>query len=539
MTKFKNRLLSGLAAVTVLGTASIPAYAEGTYKLITISYEEISEILDCDQLVPLTYNGLTAIVEDNKITDVVAITDENLENWRTTGKFTVTEVDVDFDMDKYLSFYYASVNLDRDEVGDTEYVRFDHEESGKIYTVYDSTEQTLSKLGEYNSELVVATTDGYIVTADFSDGLITLNVKSPDGESETFFDKYSNDNIFRLKLCYSGDYLAYYMVDNGVVDNIECDHIIADVYAIDKNLNKIKLCTKEINIGLLSSGNNYYATATMTLPKYAFLIEYHANDGEASKTYSFDNYDIEYRDDSGRVWSFNRDTSTEINGTTAVMEFSSINSDGTDYDYLYSLVDISEGKRIGDMFSYISNFDENGYALVETTDGAWGFVNTEAELLATYDDAAIFNGSYTLVQNDGNAYLVDRNFNKVSEAIQAKTVQTTKIDGLYTVIDKDGNYSFATYKAPEAEQPSYEADTPVEAEPTLEAEPSVEAEPTLEAEPSVEAEPTLEAEPSVETPATDNTDSGKTSPDTGLPFMVSAPIALLAAGFAILSRKKN
>lgn len=139
--------------------------------------------------------------------------------------------------------------------------------------------------------------------------------------------------------------------------------------------------------------------------------------------------------------------------------------------------------------------------LVQTEDDKWGYIESNGKELAIFDDAGDFFGDFAPVVKDGKAYLVDRNMNKVSEAIDGEGV-TAYGEGLYTVT-VNGEKKFMTYVA-----------KPTVSEPT---------------------EPTTPTEPTSKPTSTDNK-----NPETGIPGIAAAVgVIALAAGAVIVAKKRK
>ena len=171
---------------------------------------------------------------------------------------------------------------------------------------------------------------------------------------------------------------------------------------------------------------------------------------------------------------------------------------------------------LSDTYKYISSEDGEIY-LVQTQDDKWGYMNSDGELLATYDDAGSFIGKYAPVVKDGKAFLVNRNLKRVSEKIDADGVRICD-KGLY-VVELDGEYYFMTY-----------ADDVSDVSGDEQGDISTPTEPT--------AEPTGTAETTDTAHVDNNNDENKANPDTGASgCAVVVGLTVAAGGVLLLSRK--
>ena len=100
----------------------------------------------------------------------------------------------------------------------------------------------------------------------------------------------------------------------------------------------------------------------------------------------------------------------------------------------YQLIDLVKKELLAE-YDYIS-MNEGDRWLV--SDGEkWGYIDTEGNLLATFDDASDFSNDYAFIREDGIAYLIDRDFNKLVEIGPADGIVRYG-DLLATLSGKDG-----------------------------------------------------------------------------------------------------
>lgn len=84
------------------------------------------------------------------------------------------------------------------------------------------------------------------------------------------------------------------------------------------------------------------------------------------------------------------------------------------------------------------------YALVSTSDGKWGFLSMDGKTLKMYDDASYFSGGYAVVKDGGEIYVIDEDFNRVSDAITGYDSVSVAGNGVF-VLKKDGKRFIAVY----------------------------------------------------------------------------------------------
>lgn len=244
------------------------------------------------------------------------------------------------------------------------------------------------------------------------------------------------------------------------------------------------------------------------------LIGTRLYDGSVTLT----NSDGSEADYDGKAYTLNSVSS--IHGDKAIAHYTwSYNGESADG---YALVELTDGAYAPISGYYAGMYTKDGEMfLVKTADGKWGYINSNGELLKTFDDASNFNGKYAPIINDGKAYLINRNMKRVSEKIDAESVSGLD-KGLYTVTI-DGEKYFMTY---------------------------ADADDTAEEEPADETPADDSNTPEDTAPDTDNTvsdsettpaeNSDKTNPDTGAGSVaVIAAAAITAAGIIAVSRKQK
>lgn len=502
-----KRILAASAALAVCAGLSMPAYAaSGKLKLYT---QPISE-LGINGGDGLWHRGdLYGIGTSDGIEKLISITGKDAKKWRSIGDFSYSDVTVNGDVDWNNLGLYSDTNE-----------LFNWADDGSSTAIYPfdfngTDEITIRNTSFDRNGWMYVTDDGYIL--NINDGTIkgdcrgfTYEQVDPDGEFDFAMTNCSwwagnfgtCDEKYNAYFLYGGE---PHHIDQ--VDGIEVDW---DEYDI-KLVGITKDCTEEeiysgtsMYFGLSGCGKGYVQFWTQYAPKGA---EYHLFLTGTGETIDFS------LDDSGNM------TISEMHGDKFVASWDTglalmqISNEAGD-NGLYAVTTLS------DTYKDISSEDGEIY-LVQTQDDKWGYINSDGELLATYDDAGSFIGKYAPVVKDGKAFLINRNFKRVSEMIDADGVRSCD-KGLY-VIELDGEYSFMTYADGASDVSGDEqgdTSTPVEST----AEPSEPAD-TVE---------TTDTAPAVN----DNTDENKANPDTGAASCaVVVGLTAVAGGVLLMSRK--
>lgn len=143
-------------------------------------------------------------------------------------------------------------------------------------------------------------------------------------------------------------------------------------------------------------------------------------------------------------------------GMTTIIDgrvLQSVDNDGT--DEIYKIYDISKESYASEERYYRAAISYSDYLLVKNMDKKWGFIKNDDLTHAGewYEDASAFINGYALVKNDGVAYLVDENFETVSESIELESAKAptsyfdfSDLDDsvIFFVEGVDGKYRLAT-----------------------------------------------------------------------------------------------
>ncbi len=145
----------------------------------------------------------------------------------------------------------------------------------------------------------------------------------------------------------------------------------------------------------INSNPNTEATSIFSsIWKGETLFEYTLNNGSSPNAVSF--YPA-YNDDGDRCFSLN---------SLSVMRLK-------DSFYLY---DIERNTIIAE-YAYI-NLTDSKYILVQNSEGKWGYIDRNGTEYRFYEDATSFHDGYAMVKIDGLLYVINENFEIVSEGFK-------------------------------------------------------------------------------------------------------------------------
>lgn len=431
------------------------------------------------------------------------ITASDVKKWRSTGKFTYTPVDCNFiDFDDYqVDYYYDSPKLVN--INDGGRIAYKYDGSGSIENVKTSKNWFHSTYDGWTIEVEELDENETSVTATYYG----------DGQDAQITKKFTHDGsgIYVLGT-QNEEYLAYIRY---------CTNSYPDEKYANQNIQRyindfvIEGLTREGELVEIYSGSHHGASVT----EGSNFLHYSTIDAPyAPKDYVY----LTETDETKTIyWDDNRPNTVkihEVNDNVAVVEAK--DPDENSIGFMLIPLD-SEFSVDFDTYKYIGSVDGKIY-LVQTSDDKWGYINSDGELLATYDDAGDFMGKYAPVIKDGKAFLINRDFKRVSEKIDAEGVVTLD-KGLYRVTINNEEY-FMTYGEVK-ESGSDSEDKPEE--------------PTQPTEP----ETPEDNEPSGEAPAQgEDTESGedkKGNPDTGAASAGFVLAVTVVAGSVLLISRKS
>lgn len=527
-----KRTLCAAAALAVTATAlAVPASAATAKTLLTEPVKTVSENEAIWSMGNPLY-GRTG--DDGYLNSFYSITESDIKSWRETGEFSYNEVEV-------------SGNIDYDMLSPANNMicKVSDGSIKKAYA-YDFNGKDALSVKYVVDGWANATDDGYTVQFSSAPDKLTMYVTDPSGNVSSSsldiavhpFDE-TCAYFWRMQpLRDNSDYVCAVLYADKVEFLCE-DEYYGNVFDVSLNLALVKKdgTTEKVwndtiqkFTGILGAGDDYVVFATsknlvVGLTAYAYnmstgkVIDTSWYEGYVKLTNS-DGSEAEY---DGKAYTLNSVSS--IQGDKAIAHYTwSYNGESADG---YALIELTDGAYapISGYYAGMYTMDGEMY-LVKTADGKWGYINSNGELLKTFDDAGEFNGKYAPVINDGKAYLINRNMKRVSEKIDAEGVGTLD-NGLYTVTI-DGEKYFMTY---------------ADADDTAAEEPADET-------PADDSNAPEDNTPDTAAPDTDNTVSDsettpaatgdKTNPDTGAGSVaVIAAAAITAAGIIAVSRKQK
>ncbi|MBD5111638.1 MAG: WG repeat-containing protein [Ruminococcaceae bacterium] len=476
MNKFKRISAAALAAALMTGTA------------LTVNAEESQPKLLIAEDFPTAANLYGGGYGSNS-DGFFKLGEEEFAKWRETGKLEVTSVESEVDITD-LEWWNGSF--------EGEYLQLAKKDAdGNI------TERKVVHLDKENNKIELAytlgadwcytTPDGYTVlepTSDVENGTITVTAMKPDG---TTFTNTINGCVAHMDGAQWDDYVWYtyravsdsdskYCCYVVVVEKLKgswIDNKIYTVYGIGKDGTTTKIGVSD----MYSCGSIEYCDSERVIVSYDDGVGY---TNVVYSTTADEQYQFRYY---GGIYFANDDIAIGY-------EFYNAEENG------YDLIDLKSNKSLAN-YSNMGTNDGKIY-LVQTEDDKWGYIDSNGKELAIFDNAGDFYGDFAPVVKDGKAYLIDRNMNKVSEAIDGERVFAFS-DGLY-MVTVDGEEKFMTYAA-----------KPTASEST--------SEPTNPNEPT--SEPTSKPEDTK-------------NPETGIPGIAAAVgVIALAAGTVIVAKKKK
>ncbi len=517
-----KRTLCAAAALAVTATAlAVPASAATAKKLLVEPFAILGE--DINDIGETYSDHLYYTISDVSASDFCSFSSKDIKKWRESGDFSYTDVTVDGD-------------LDYDHLGgfsDTPMLYNEDTDSGSVSKRYVYDFNGSDKLTiKYTTEDWAGVNDnGYIMQTTKSPDKLTINITAPDGSMSSSSFDLAVDPEDETRTCYWSLGVIANNSDNVgallYVDRVETEDDFGYFYGLNLALIKedgtaetVWSNTVPYFGGLLSTEDDYVVFAA---PEYVVkggnsVYAYNISTGEVKVTNLYYG-DVRLTNSDGSEADYDAtytlDSVSTIYGDKGIAHYK-YNYDGDSRD-AYALVELADGAYSSISGYYAGMYTQDGEMyLVKTADGKWGYINSNGELLKTFDDAGEFNGKYAPVINDGKAYLINRNMKRVSEKIDAEGVGTID-NGLYAVII-DGEKYFMTY---------------ADADETAMEEPADES--AVSEDNAADTDDTTSDSETI--PAAGN---DKTNPDTGAnSIAVIAAAAVTAAGIIAVSRKNR
>ncbi|MGN1423218.1 MAG: WG repeat-containing protein [Oscillospiraceae bacterium] len=438
---FKKIGCAAAAAAVAATVFSLPASAAGERKLLI----EPATTVDKEGAIWNIGDSLYASTLGGYIDGFYSVTDKDRAAWQETGDFSYSKVEVDGDIstDGALTTWGSNLAVVN---GDTIVKKYAYDFNGtdKLTVTYET------------ENWFYVRDDGYMVEySDNADELV-ITVTAPDGEkSEAVLDTAVNPSNETASYWWSlncglDDYVCVILYVNEA-ELASSDIYYGDVYDMTLNLDligkdgSVKTAWNGTvqSIGLYGAVGDYVLfTETDNLVKGQSGHIYNTSTDKMSffninPLGNLTNSDGTSADSD--IWRYYLTGPVGFDEKTgkAVMKYTN------DGEYAYQLADLSKGgEAVSGFYKDMSSIDGELY-LVQTADDKWGYINSDGELLKTFDDAGNFAGKFAPVVKDGKAFLINKNMQRVSEKIDAEAVSTHD-KGLYNVTI-DGAQYFMTY----------------------------------------------------------------------------------------------
>ncbi len=476
-----------VSAVSLAASMAVTASAESKYMKL-ISAEIPSCIEGASQIWRITSDGYIGYKtpEDSAeespviITGLVHIGEEELNDWRNTGEFSYDIVETDYKfLDGSINFQfeesdYLTVNQYADD-GNIDVLKYDRE-NNSMSLEYSVNRSEYDWRYGLNNGCVVAI--NLLLNDDPEKAPLgrTVSIFSPDGkeyktdlEFNTNFTWYFSGSTVNAK---DSEYILYvtvpgdaYFYDDGFKAS---DYTL---YGFRKDGSYESLYTKKeaSSVRICSTGNGICVFADAVRPFGEVFHAYYngkvydwGSSAENTLSYGYLLVDDESSENGKAVYPFDSLLGKIYNNKAIAYCQRNEETHGDDRS-AYALVDVTSGEVVSDVYSYMDTSDGKIY-IVETLDGQWGYINNKGKLLKTYDRVSVFVGDYASVVKDGKGFLIDRNFKRVSEKVDADYTGAY-VDGLYKFGSNDGNSVFVTFVNNAAEETKPEESKPEESKP--------------------------------------------------------------------------
>lgn len=348
---------------------------------------------------------------------VYKITDNDVANWKKTGKLNKTQIKLPSEMSGGMWNLYSNQNFKYSNIG------LFYKDGKQILGKYNSAKNTITKI--YSTENYCGISEnGVIGEFEYSDKnqTLTLNLISSAGKkikTLTFKSPYGcswQSFTHGSKYCY--------------VINRESDAGKNEIGGQVANTKLIRIDEKgnqKVILNEKTDGHSIYSvnksciciqvTLLPTITDYYYFADTNKLEEVSTKRYNV--------------------KSTRLYENNAIV---------TDYTEKYSLIDIKNQKALSDEYAYMATDDGNLF-LVSDDKNNYGFINAKGkELTMSLDSATNFRNGYALVTQNGKSYFIDENMNRVSEKFDGSAIsdlgdgvyQYKKNDKYYLVTLKDG-----------------------------------------------------------------------------------------------------
>jgi|GEM_PF-5858236 len=464
----------------------------------------------------------------------------DVDKWQTTGEFVYDDISLDIDVSKLKNV--SNFN------GQDGYFIMKFNDSNTSYIMkYD--EATMSaKLVKSTDEWCCAVNDGYYFTC--SDG--NMSITSPDNTNLSVVLQGHCLSTGRLN---DNGNVAFFAYSDVKDSTIEADGTVFDWYkpifsVIDVNGNETIVDSFEetsySSFGIINTVDNGAL--------YGSVMGFGSLDFKLYSTDSGTVYDLS--EDVENVLASEDGIYSRLSGIDVIYNNSFVGkySHRATGEKSYALVDAESNTIISNFYSEMSTEDGEIF-LINSDDGKYGYMNSDGEVLAMFDDAGSFIGEYAPVIRDGKAYLINRNMEIVSEGVEADSVSTLYADVFYYE-SGDDSYFMTYAEAKTSDTPTEDTGDTSDQQPAPDTDEG--GDDSAQGDDIVSDIPT-DDETGNDDVASDNTDEDankddtdstgdtddkddkdKTSAETGAEGVaVAAAIALTAVGAAVLSRRKR
>lgn len=514
--KFGKVLCGSLAALMAMSTTAIAAQAEETarYKLVTAGVSDITGEN------AFNYNMGCNIYADSK-NNFYMLDDKALEEWKKTGKADFTKLSCDTDLSG-MEFWGGNF--------DGGYVQFVKRDSDNNITErkalrFDKASDMVKLAYTLPADWSFTNSDGYTISfIQTSDKELNVITYDPSGNKTTKTMTFSGDKLWYSGGASSGGkYVGYFMWKSSKgAKEVYGDTFTVygyEVYGVRKDgeLDLINKNAETYGFGYRRCNENCVAWGDQALAR---SMNYKLYSTENNKIYELgDSFTYKHLGESGFYIMDPGNVYGKIHDERVIL---GDKIGPADDDMRYILVKLNEGSTaepISKQYKEMSTDDGKTY-LVKTDDDKWGYIDSNGNELAMFDDAGEFVGDYAPVVKNGKGYLIDRNMNKVSDEIAADGVGTFS-EELFRFYN--GNkQTLVTYAAAET-KPDDTSSAPTSSALTS-------SEPTS-------SEPTSSAPASSDTTSS-GTPGGNDNPNSGIAIAL-IPVALIGGAAVIVSKKRK
>ena len=133
-----------------------------------------------------------------------------------------------------------------------------------------------------------------------------------------------------------------------------------------------------------------------------------------SRTFNENNYYRGYYVDGVSFYNYGSNMVFVVDGKNILVDFSKNSNPGNETE------DLNMDEVVTAVYDYIAMADEK-YWLVQSGD-RWGYIDHDGNEMAMFDDAGGFSNGHALVLEDGEAWLIDTDFNKLENLGAADSV---------------------------------------------------------------------------------------------------------------------